>query len=569
MPFSSFKSFLKFKNPKNVTKIVFLIWSLLLLLFVFSVIVSTSYDKTYRGIKINNIKAGNYSKSELYNILENKFKKNLSNNFLTIKVEDFEKVTDFKHLEVKYDLNKIVDDAFAIGRSDNIIINTLNILKAGILGTDVNVKLTFNKKIVQDLLDNVISKVSTPIKEASIREDSSKIYLLSGKSGINIIKKTELKKIYTALGSGKSSVVSLHLEKIAPKKIYIDKFYKLLNTEPKNSTINIIKNREYTITPEIVGKKIKKDTLIKYIKKLTTSGDDEIELPVILKTPQITKSDLEKNLFKDTLSTFDTVYPTYSQEKLDRAQNIKIAVSKINNTIVKPGGIFSFNDIVGNRTSADGYKEATTFQNGEMVQSVGGGICQVSTTLHNAVLLADFKIVERQNHIFKVGYISVGMDAAVSYGSLDYRFQNTSKWPIKISGITTNSNQIVFNIFGTNEEPNKILNYYTQTVKTIPFTTKYKDDPTLKDGQIRITANGFDGLVVNTFKKITINGIIKSNKLLYTSHYNAYDTKALKGTKKSITIANPTNTVNPTPSISPLGTLTIKPSASSTSVVID
>jgi vancomycin resistance protein YoaR len=420
----------------------------------------------------------------------------------------------------------------------------------------VALKLTYNEEFLESTLENVINKVSTPVEEAKIEENDEGVFLVAGVSGIDINKESTIKKIVSLLHSGSNCTITLNTDIVEPKEIDIDKFHKLVNTEMKNAELKIVNNEDYEITPEITGKKITKSKLTTYVNKLKESTDEKILLPIEREIPEYTKEYIEENLFKDTIGKFETIYPVYNQSKLNRANNIKIASSKINNFILDVDENFSFNKTVGKRTVEEGYQSATAFMNGEMVQSIGGGICQVSSTLHCAALEAEQEIIERKNHTYLVSYVTPGMDAAVSYGSLDYKFKNTLNWPIKLKSKTTKDNKIVFEILGTKEDKDKEVSYYTQTVGTIASKMKYTDDPTLEEGKIVITEKGFNGLKVDTYKKIIIDGEVTENKLLYGSYYNAYDTRANIGTKK---IATPTPTPTPDVTIHKTKSQTPKP----------
>ncbi|AGC68170.1 putative factor for cell wall maintenance or synthesis YoaR [Thermoclostridium stercorarium subsp. stercorarium DSM 8532] len=143
------------------------------------------------------------------------------------------------------------------------------------------------------------------------------------------------------------------------------------------------------------------------------------------------------------VSSFATVI--YDKNE-NRVNNIKIAAEELDGTIIEPGEIFSFNETVGRRTKEKGYKEATIFVDGEKSKGVGGGICQVSTTLYNAALEAGLKIVERHRHSREVSYVEKGKDAAVAYNSKDLRFKNTKDYPIEIK-VTVTEDEIRVSIY--------------------------------------------------------------------------------------------------------------------------
>src|SRR5699024_6531690 len=137
---------------------------------------------------------------------------------------------------------------------------------------------------------------------------------------------------------------------------------------------------------------------------------------------------LEQNLFKDVLGS----YTTNVSGTAVRKKNVRLSGEKCNNIILLPGEEFSYNNTVGKRTKENGFGEAAAYLNGETVQEVGGGICQTSSTLYNAVLLSNLEVTERTNHTYVSGYVPIGRDATVSWGGPDFKFKNDKEYPIKI-----------------------------------------------------------------------------------------------------------------------------------------
>lgn len=132
---------------------------------------------------------------------------------------------------------------------------------------------------------------------------------------------------------------------------------------------------------------------------------------------------------ENEISSYTTTL--YNKEE-NRIHNIKTAAKKLNHTVIGPGDIFSFNDVIGERTKARGYKKASILVDGEKKTGTGGGVCQISSTLYNAALGADMEIVERHKHSKEVPYVPEGKDAAVVYNSKDFRFKNTKDYPVEI-----------------------------------------------------------------------------------------------------------------------------------------
>jgi len=196
-----------------------------------------------------------------------------------------------------------------------------------------------------------------------------------------------------------------------------------------------------------------------------------------------------------------------------------------------PGEEFSFNEVVGPRNEKTGYKSAHVFVNGRVEDGIGGGICQATSTLYNAVLLADLEVVERRNHSFIVTYVPLGQDATAYYGGTDLRFINNTGWPIKIlSWVEGNKVNCVF--LGTNSTPEKTVVISTKTLSHTPYKTKYVDDPALPVGTVKKSQYGTDGFVVETYKTVKMGDKVISQKKIHTSSYKPCDEEFLVGIKQ-------------------------------------
>ena len=176
---------------------------------------------------------------------------------------------------------------------------------------------------------------------------------------------------------------------------------------------------------------------------------DTISIPISVIQPTVTTEALNAKLFAHQLGAKSSSFASSSS---NRVNNIALAAQKINGRILNPGESFSYNNTVGQRTAAAGFKEAGAYLDGKVVQEIGGGICQVSSTLYNAALLANLKITSRTNHYFPVSYLPDGLDATVSWTSPDFKFQNNTSYPIKIVASANTSNMMLYiEIWGTND----------------------------------------------------------------------------------------------------------------------
>lgn len=247
-----------------------------------------------------------------------------------------------------------------------------------------------------------------------------------------------------------------------------------------------------------------------------------VEIPFTNIAPKITTESLTKALYKDQLATFTATYTSDS----DQNTNLRLACEAINGIVLYPGESFSYNEALGERTAARGYKPGPSYYNGKTVKTIGGGICQVSSCLYYCALIADLEILTRDNHGYAVSYIPLGMDTAVSWGSLDFRFKNTTNSPIRIDAVSDGGSTTV-SIMGTDDRDYYVKMEY-EVLATYAYNTTYK---TMSAGNSEGYKNGdyiiepHTGYTVQTYrckyKKATDELISKVKE--DASYYNKCD----------------------------------------------
>jgi vancomycin resistance protein YoaR len=274
----------------------------------------------------------------------------------------------------------------------------------------------------------------------------------------------------------------------------------------------------------------------------------QLVLPVKQGTKQVPDAALAG--ISDVVSSFTTKFPV---RKVDRNTNIRIASSKINGYVVPPGGTFSFNNVVGRRTIRDGFKEAPVFKNGKHDMGVGGGICQVSSTLYNAALFSNLKIVQRHNHSMPVPYLPVGRDATVDYGSLDLVIENNLQTPIAISS-EYKPGALTFRILGK-RNPAMSVKVESSSAESWDAGTKVITDSKLPPGAKRVLEKGTRGRSVRTFRVVYNAGVQVAREPLGRSYYKGGQRVIAVGPKPAAkpVLKEPLNT--PVPPGAPIRTL--------------
>lgn len=268
-------------------------------------------------------------------------------------------------------------------------------------------------------------------------------------------------------------------------------------------------------TGYVVDNEASASAIYDYMTQQWNREDGSVELVMAVDEPKGKAEDLLK--VKDILGSFTT---NYSSSGRDRSGNVTNGCNKINGTTVYPGETFSTYDAVKPFTMENGYFMAGSYLNGQVVDSIGGGICQVSTTLYNAVLRAELEVTERHNHSMIVTYVDPSADAAIAESAgKDFQFVNNTEYPIYIEGYTQNKN-ITFNIYGVEtRDPGHKVRYESEVLeKKVPDQVVIVADPSQPIGVTSKTSK-HDGYKAQLWKIVTENGTEVSREVINSSNY--------------------------------------------------
>lgn len=315
----------------------------------------------------------------------------------------------------------------------------------------------------------------------------------------------------------------------------VEQIAKSTNKKPVDATITMVSSGKFNVTNDVVGKQLEEDKLKKDIKSkingVLSEDITSIVAPVVQVKPKVSEAALKA--INTRISRYTTNFASSAQ---GRATNVELATRSINGTLLMPGDIFSFNGTVGERTAAKGYQSAGVIIGDKIEQGLGGGICQVSSTLYNAVLGTGLVSVERIHHTISSGYVPKGQDATVDYGNLDYKFKNTYKYPIYIEGIASNRN-IYFNIYSNSTLTNRTYEIISEILEVIQPKTQIIKDPTKYEGQSEIVKSGYNGYKVKVSRKTYENGKLIGTEIVNNDTFNVINGIIKVGTKKKTTIA--------------------------------
>lgn len=306
-------------------------------------------------------------------------------------------------------------------------------------------------------------------------------------------------------------------------------------TEPKNASITRV-DGEFVVHPGATGVTIKVDDTVALLEdvfeKEWEQKDISLKAVVEEQEPEYTEED-----FYAIDSVLGQAVTDYNPGNAARSQNLATGASKISGTVLMPGEQFSVYNTVSPFTEDNGYANAGQYvSNGEsleLVDGLGGGICQVSTTLYNAVLKAELQVDERYPHSLTVSYVRLGMDAAIAGDYMDLKFTNSTEYPIYIEGYS-GGGSISFAIYGHETRPaNRTISFETKVIETYePGEPEEVEDPELEKGEEETEQDAYTGYYVEVWKHVYIDGVEVECVKVAPSKYNAQAAKIRIGTKK-------------------------------------
>ena len=354
----------------------------------------------------------------------------------------------------------LAEGIYDLGKDGNVFSNAIDYIKYSVFKKDLTAGdvVEINEVAVKNTISVKAQEAMQVVNEGYVIKDET-LYVTKGAEAITI----DVDNVYDVVEKAYKNMdfepIVYEADMTVTKELNIDDIYNSICTEVVDATYDKTTGE---ITDSVVG--IDFD-LEDAKKKFDSAKDgDKIEIPLTVEYPKTDSEILRTRLFADTLSSKST---TLSGSSSNRINNISLAAQAINGTVLNPGEEFSFNGTVGERTKAKGYKEAGAYAGGDTVMQVGGGICQVSSTIYYCTLLADLETVDRSCHMFPVSYLPYGLDATVNWGTIDFKFKNSHNYPIKIVSYVS-GNALYVQRLGTDELDGHYFTLSYSTVGTSP-----------------------------------------------------------------------------------------------------
>ena len=484
------------KNNKFLKYLLIVLCSIIAILIVIyaACIVTLPTDTVANGVFIENLDVGGLTYEETLHSIEKTYM--LENQQITLTCQNQTFTIDGLSIELTARPEESAQKAFDFGKSGNKLIDGFTAMSLLIRNHRIIPVANANTEKLNEKLNEFGLQIFGERKNHYVEITDDKAIVWPGSTGYDGNPDTACAEVLESISNELFYNIPVSLASAPPDELTLEQFDLFVYKDPIDAYFTVEDNK-VNIVDASNGRYIDKDEAAALLQNLTEGGEP-VNIPYYVSYPAITTEDLNSKLFANTMASYST---SYGSSTANRASNVARAASLINGKVLAPGEVFSFNSTVGKRTVANGFSTAPEYVNGKTVDGIGGGTCQVSSTLYNAVLYSDLDIVSRTNHMFTVSYVPNGQDATVADGGPDFKFKNNTDYPIKISAYT-GGGKITVSIIGTDWEPKREVK--------INNSTSY-------------ASNG--DTLVRTTRTVYANGEVINTETLPSSTYKQHKTE--------------------------------------------
>ncbi len=420
--------------------------------------------------------------------------------------------------------------AYAAGRSGNPLLEGWHYALSLLQGQEVAPPLDLAEQSLQEAADTILAAVeheAHPVLYRLDENDTAHVFFTQAREGVKVNGEKLLSDLRAMVGAGQLGSIECEYETLPfDESITVKSLAEELLNERKNAWYDAATGE---ITEAVIG--VSFDVQQAESLLAAAAPGEEVAVPGEVAFPAVYKDELKDVLFRDVLATYTTKVSGTS----NRVTNVRLSARACNDTVMNSGEEFSYNKRVGKRTVERGYLGADAYIAGETVETIGGGICQTSSTLYAACLHANLEITQRTAHRYVSSYVPYGLDATVSWGTLDYRFRNNTDYPIKI--VTHYENrQLTVTIYGTKVNDNYVVMTSEQLGASVGYETVYQESPDLPAGTEEVKQTPYTGRKIQTYRNIyAADGTLLSTEKEALSDYKSRDKIILVGTAGAVT----------------------------------
>ena len=497
----------------------------------------------YQGVRMGECDLSGMDRAEARSALEAVYGGAQLDQVIDIQVGNQTFALTAQECGLAYDIPSSIDLAFAYGRQGSVIDRARQYWGTRFHPVQLELVTVLDSNVLSSRVEEIASAVEQPMAPSAHSYADGVITLDKGQTGYSLNKEALLEALDTKLRTADFTPAEGALKESHPQALSAETIAQSVNTEVVQTALDLESDPTgNTIRAGTQGIQVE----IGALQAAINSSNRHETVQCTLTNPDYTVSEYKALLFRDVLGQCTT---DFNPGNKGRTTNVLLATDFCNGVILMPGDVFSYNDTVGPRTYERGFKDATIYVGNSAEDGVGGGICQVTSTIYYAALRADLKIVERYAHSREVTYVPKGEDATVAWGSKDFKFENNTGFPMKV--VTSHkSNNLTVKLYGTNLN-NKTVKIETTVLSKTPFEVVYKVDETLAPGTEKVDSNGYTGYQTESYRVVYIDGVEVSRTFENKSTYKKYDKVILHNPKPAADPATPVGPSVTEPTIDP------------------
>ncbi len=433
-------------------------------------------DTVFPNVCVAGVNLGGMNREEAVKALESGLAATRSERALTVQLPDRKLIFESEKTNSPLDLEALAEEAMAYGRSESLlkIPGIYRSCKRSGHILDGADALNVNQEYIRQVIEETARDVAQEMEESqiSVSEDETKIFIQIGRPGRRLDTEKLFEKIMEAYASEDLSDIEFSYDLVPYSLVDLQPYYTKYCIPAKDAYYD---TQEDTLVPEVIGYGFDLMAVNQQIALAEEGSLLEITLQEV--KPAVTRENWKETNFPDTLATYASPYTSNA----DRTTNLRLACEAIDGTVLEPGEVFSFNQAVGERTAEKGYRKGIIYADGGASEAeLGGGVCQVASTMYMCVLLADFEATEREPHMYTVSYVPMGMDATIYWGSFDFKFRNTNSTSILINA-TCKNGYVTITYSGIMEHDYTVKMSY-ELLSTIEWEEKEEVDDTIPVG---------------------------------------------------------------------------------------
>ena len=470
-------------------------------------------DTIYPNVFVAGINVGGMTSEEAVAAVADAVAASYSSATLDVQLPDRTLSFTPDQTNVALDADEAIAEAMAYGRSGNPFSAVLNYFscRSNERYIDLQTVLNLDTDYIRNRIDELAQEVETTLSpsKVDVNEAAGTITVQVGYPDRQLDTEGLYEAVYNAFMNSDFTTLTWDYQETPCELVDLTPYYEQYCTEVQNAEYD---EETHTISEEVPGYGFDLEAAQQQLATAEPGSTVVIQMEDI--EPEVTKLDLSSEMFGTALHKVSTKYAVNS----NRTNNLDLACKAINGTILNPGDIFSFNDVVGERTAAKGYLPATVFVSGGASESeLGGGVCQVASSIYYCSLFLNLEQVHREPHMYVVDYVDLGMDATVYWGSIDYQFKNTLDYPIKIQA-NIDGGTVNITFWGPEELDFTVETDY-EILETYPWTTVEQVDETKPVGYRERTVSPYTGYKVVAYITVKdLDGNVLESREVYSTY---------------------------------------------------